>query len=217
MAAYRGGGRRHGAASSRDRRSSRIKPSIVLSVALGAAAAGFGLTTAPAPAQGQQPAQMYVAPETHTGLTFEANIGFGMLRAAPDNGDADTQSALGGLNLGLGGFINPKLALTVRIAGATHAEDGVRITQAFFGPSLQYWPNANTWVGGGVGFGIAALSFDGNDASYTEKGLGLDLRAGYTFNPYSKHSFNASVEVTPAFLDGGTFSGIALLIGYQTL
>lgn len=174
-------------------------------------------TATTAAAQGYQPAP-YVPPPNHTGLTFEANIGFGMLRAAADDGgEVETESALGGLNLGIGGFINPQMALTLRIAGATHSEDGASITQAFGGPSLQYWLSDAAWLGGGIGLGVARLSFDGSSESYSESGVGLDLRAGYTFNPRAKHSFNVSAEITPTFLDGGTFTGIALLFGYQTL
>ena len=40
------------------------------------------------------------------------------------------------LNLGLGGFLNPNLAVSARIAGVTYSKDGLSLTAAFFGP----WP-----------------------------------------------------------------------------
>ncbi len=159
---------------------------------------------------------MYAPPPTHTGLTFEANLGFGLLRIANDNGDSESEGALGGLNLGIGGFLNPQMAVTVRASGVTYVEDGGSLTQAFFGPSLQYWVTPNAWIGGGVGLGVARIVVDGF-GSDSETGFALDARAGYTFNPGSKHSFNISAEITPAFIEEATFTGIAILFGYQTL
>lgn len=182
-----------------------IKPLVLASVLL-----------VPAVAVAQNnPPMMQPAPPTHTGLTFEANLGFGLLRVADDN-DSESRGSLGGLSLGVGGFINPKMAITVRIAGVTYVEDNGTLTQAFFGPSLQYWVNDNAWVGGGVGVGIARFVVDGL-GSNSETGLGLDARAGYTFNPTAKHSFNVSAEITPAFIEDVTFTGIAVLFGYQLL
>lgn len=171
---------------------------------------------APATAFAQQYAPTYQPPPTKQGLTFEANIGFGMLRVASDSGDSDSENALGGLDLGIGTFMNPNMAISFRIAGVTYVDDGGQITQAFAGPSLQYWAGPNIWFGGGLGLGVVRVTVDGF-GSDSETKLGLDLRAGYTFNPTSKHSWNVSAEVTPTFFDEGTITGIAFLLGYQTL
>lgn len=168
----------------------------------------------PPPPPGGTLAAPYVAPPAvRTGLTFEANLGFGLLRISDDN-DGESEGALGGLNLGVGGWVNPKLAVTLRAAGVTYSEDGGSITQAFFGPSAQYFVSPNAFVGGGIGLGVARVSIDGI-GSDSETGFALDLRAGYTFNPDSKHAFNASVEITPAFIEDLNFTGIAFLAGYQ--
>jgi len=154
------------------------------------------------------------APAVRTGLTFEANLGFGIFRVSNDSGDSESENGLGGLDLGVGGWVNPKLAVTLRAAGVTYSDDGGSITQAFFGPSAQYFVSPNVYVGGGVGLGVARLVIDGvGDDS--ETGFALDLRAGYTFNPEAKHAFNASIEITPAFIEDVTFTGIAFLAGYQ--
>ena len=161
-------------------------------------------------------AQPTAAPaRPHAGLTFEANLGFGFLRISGD-GDSQSEGSIAGLDLGIGGFLNPRMALTLRIAGVTYVADGGQITQAFLGPSLQYWATPNVWLGGGIGLGVVQIKsdFGGSDS---ETKLGLDLRAGYTFNPNAKHSFNLSVEFTPTFFDGGTISGLGLLLGYQLL
>lgn len=166
------------------------------------AAAQYAVPTAPA----QQPVR--------NGITFEANLGFGFLQAESDGSSSDTESSLGGLNLGIGAFISPRMAISARVAGVTHTEDGASITEAFFGPSVQYWVSPNLWVGGGLGLGVARVEVDGF-GSDSETGLALDGRVGYTFNPQAKHSFNVSAELTPAFIEDVTFTGFALLIGYQ--
>lgn len=78
----------------------------------------------------------------------------------------------------------------------------------------QYWVNNNLWLGGGAG--VAAL-VDSNSDPIT--GLGVDLRAGYTF---SASTFNVSAELTPSFytVSGSssvTITGIAILFGNQHL
>jgi outer membrane receptor protein involved in Fe transport len=79
---------------------------------------------------------------------------------------------------------------------------------------VQYFVSPNAFVGGGVGLGVARIEIDGL-GSDSETGFAVDLRAGYSFNPGAKHSFNASVEITPAFIEDVTFTGIAFLAGYQ--
>ena len=153
-------------------------------------------------------------PAVRTGLTFEANLGFGIFRVSNDSGDSESENGLGGLDLGVGGWVNPKLAVTLRAAGVTYSDDGGSIKQAFFGPSAQYFVSPNAFIGGGVGLGVARASLDGF-GSDSETGFALDLRAGYTFNPDAKHAFNASIEITPAFIEDVTFTGIAFLAGYQ--
>lgn len=123
------------------------------------------------------------------------------------------------LSLGLGGWLSPNLALTARIAGVTYSEDGASLTDAFFGPSLQYWLEDHFWIGGGIGLGVLRLDTDVGDDSIN--GFALDLRVGYMFNLGSENTFNASFELNPGFFSengtDATFTGIGLLIGYQHL
>jgi hypothetical protein len=154
------------------------------------------------------------------GMTFEANLGLGWIRASA-NDDSDTSDlGLGGLSLGLGGWVSPKVAITARIAGVTYSDDGGRVTDAFFGPSLQYWVDDHFWFGGGVGLGVLAVSVD-NVGDDSTTGIGFDLRAGYTFTAGSENTFNASFELNPGhFSENGssaTFTGIGILLGYQHL
>jgi hypothetical protein len=107
----------------------------------------------------------------------------------------------------------------VRIAGVTYSQNGGRFTDAFFGPSLQYWVDDHMWLGGGAGLGVLALGGNGNSDSVT--GFSFDLRGGYTFSSASAHTFNVSVEINPGYYKqtgvSATYTGFALLAGYQFL
>jgi hypothetical protein len=181
----------------------------------------MGSAAAQVPAAPGSPPQPDAAPAASPlghGATFEANVGAGWLHATADSGEsADSDGGLGGLNLGLGWWISERTALSLRIAGVNYSESGSSLTGGFFGGALQYWTTENLWLGGGVGFGIASLYIDGEPAIDPEIGLGLDLRVGVTPVIAGQHSLNFSFEVNPSFLDGGTLTGIALLIGYQYL
>ncbi|MBA3392453.1 MAG: hypothetical protein H0T89_07415 [Deltaproteobacteria bacterium] len=197
-----------------------LVPSIVTSVAL--AQPGGAPPPPPPPGYGPQPAYGQ-APNNKHGMTFEANIGLGLLWFSADGESSDKETSLGGLNLGVGGWINPKLAITLRVAGVTYTEDiegeTARLTAGFVGPSAQYWVSENAWVGGGLGLGFLQASFAGESES--ETGLGLDLRAGYTFSTTSESTWNLSFELTPSSIEfqntDVTVWGAAVLFGYQHL
>jgi hypothetical protein len=154
------------------------------------------------------------------GMTFEANIGFGWMRASNDSMSDTSDLSLRGLNIGLGSWVNPHLALGARIAGVTYSETGGRLTNAVLVGGLQYWANDHVWFGGGVGFGVLAASADGGNSD-SVSGFGMDLRAGYTFSSATVNTFNVSFELTPTFLSengsSATITGIAVLLGYQHL
>lgn len=176
----------------------------------------------------------------HRGLTFEGNIGVGFMWARASSNDSnvsstsDTKVGFGGLNLGLGGWLNPQLALSIRVAGVTYTEDlgdnfSASLTGAFFGPSVQYWIDPHLWIGGGAGLAIArVISHDDiENVSFDEDnqtGFGLDLRAGYSFSSgATPNSWNISVEYTPGFFGSRSddvtvqLNGFAILFGYQYL
>ena len=197
-----------------------------------------------------QPAGYYNQPQDpwmfHNGLTFEGNLGFGTMVARVDKtggvgGDAsssDSRAALGA-NLGIGGFITPQIALSLRIASVSYSYDandgynGVYTDEAIFaGPSIQYWINDKLWIGGGIGYAIEHVSYSADDGTTGDStndptGVALDLRGGFTFWKSMRNSLNVSVEYTPGFYGEedrgalGKFSyqlnGFAVLFGYQYL
>ncbi|MGE0871381.1 MAG: hypothetical protein AB7P03_22660 [Kofleriaceae bacterium] len=173
---------------------------------------------------GQQPGQPPVyapqpAPSYRQGFTFEANIGVGWAQVSDEDGNntVTSDAALGGLNLGFGGWLNQNMALSLRFAGVSDRENGLTAVAVFAGPSLQYWLDDHFWLGGGAGLARVAILDSDNDEQAGINGFGLDLRAGYTFSSGSPNTFNASVELTPGFYDGGSITGIGLLFGYQHL
>ncbi len=163
-------------------------------------------------------------PNRKNGMTFEASIGLGILRVSNEFAD-NSEVGLAGINLGIGGWLGPNIALSLRAVAVSYRTDdefaignyygSARHTAGFLGPSLQYWVNDNAWVGGGIGLGIATSSYAGDSES--ETGLGADLRAGYTFSTTSENTFNVSFEVTPASINDVTVTGISFLFGYQHL
>ena len=89
-------------------------------------------------------------------MTFEANLGIGWIHGSTDTASDTSDLSLGGLDLGLGGWVSPQLAITGRIAGVTDSVSGGRITSGVLVGAVQYWPTPNVWVGGGLGVGVLA-------------------------------------------------------------
>jgi hypothetical protein len=188
----------------------------------------------PPPGGYQQPGYaqpMYTQParSLRNGMTFEANIGFGMLQFSGDS-ESESEGAVAGISLGIGGWINEKMAITARLAPVTYHESNdfidFYLSAIFLGPSVQYWIDDHIWLGGGAGIAIAyaQISGDGELADNSRTGFGLDLRAGYTFSsPTTESTWNVSAEITPGFYSdndeggAGRFTGFALLFGYQHL
>ena len=103
------------------------------------------------------------------GVTFEANLGLGLVWArVAGGGSSKTETALAGLDLGLGGWLHDDLALSVRVAGATfHRGADTRFTSGFLGLSLQRWVHDHAWIGAGAGLAVFAAQVD-NAAEHRE-------------------------------------------------
>jgi hypothetical protein len=172
------------------------------------------------------------ANQFHDGLTFEANLGLGLIWSTVEGSDESSDSELAvGLGLGLGGWVSPRLAISARLAGVSYSDecsvgsdDTCTLNSTFFGPSLQYWVNEQVWFGGGIGVSVARTFRNASDEDgVSEEGLGLDLRAGYSFSAGGQSTFNISVEYTPGFYTfetiigdfDYTIHGFGILFGYQ--
>jgi len=197
---------------------------------------GGGAPAYGAPAYGAQQDPWFF----HQGMTFEANLGVGYVHLGESymgqSVTTDTDAALAGADVGIGGWLNPQLAVTLRITGVqvkytqmgmTYPTDG-NLVHAMIGPNVQYWVSPNIWLGGGVGgstFRLVGSNSCTGDQCGTN-GFGFNLRAGYSFGSGGPHVFNISVESNTGFYSqsdgmGGsidvTATGLAVLAGYQYL
>lgn len=172
----------------------------------------------------------------HNGLTFEGNIGLGGMWSRDTSGNtSDTYASLG-LDGGIGGFLTPQVALTLRMATVNYSVDNYQggsdtLSSIFLGPSVQYWATPQFWLGGGIGYAIAHVSstdYYGTqyDSVDDPTGVALDLRAGFEFWRSFRNSLNVSVEYTPGFYktdlgNGQTLheqlNGFQISFGYQFL
>jgi hypothetical protein len=157
-----------------------------------------------------------------SGFTIEGSIGLGFTRFSPDQAAMDgvTETGLAGLNLGLGGFVGPNTALTLRIAGTSYSTDAsdVQVVAGFVGPTIQQWVNDRFFLGAGAGIAFLNVSGDGSDGSRvsgSEEVFGLDLRAGVDIVTGRTGALHLALEVTPGFYEGGTITGIGLQLGAQ--
>ena len=144
------------------------------------------------------------------GFTLMLNIGMGL---QDDGALPDSEIGLGGLNLGIGGFLNERTALWFRVSGTTATYDfgfgDLTQTSGFGGPALQYWANERFAVEGGVGFGFWDVEGE------NETGLGLMMGASYVFWTNGGHNLSLGVEYAPAFTDPETVHNYGLVFGWQ--
>lgn len=161
-------------------------------------------------------------PVERHGVTVELNVGYGSVWPSVNGMSADQQHGLAGVDLGVGGWATSQVAVFGRIAGTSvQLEDGLQLITGVIGPALQIWPNDHAWFGLGAGLGFIQLSKSG--ASQTERGWGLDLRAGVTLNRESENTVSVSVEYIPTFFDiAGSrddvdVHALCVLLGYQHL
>jgi hypothetical protein len=151
-----------------------------------------------------------------SGITVEANAGFGWIRSSPTRAPSFTSGISLAIDVGVGVWLTPQLALTGRFAGVSNFADGERLGAYFVGPSVQYWLDHRWWLGGGAGLGVLASSTSDSDV-----GFAFDIRLGRVIATRDAHVYDVSLEITPARFsasgDSATLTGVALLFGFQYL
>ena len=153
-----------------------------------------------------------------SGFTLLLNIGVGF---QDDELLEESATGLGGLNLGIGGFISDNVALMVRISGTsvTYEIDVIGISGEFsqtsgvVALSAQYWVNDSFYIEGGPGIGF----FDFNSGDETDRSFGLLLGAGYTVFNSGRNNIQIGIEYAPAFIEEGQINNFGITIGYQLL
>jgi hypothetical protein len=164
-----------------------------------------------APQPYYQPMPVAPGPQ-RDGVTVGLDLGLGFTNVSADGGGSDSEGGLSGLNISLGGFISPTMAILVRISGTTF-DGGFDQTfiSGFLGGTVQAWVAPRVFVGGGAGIGILTCS----DCEDSETGLAVTGRAGFEISQGRSSGFHIAAEITPGFYDGGRVTSIGLQIGWQ--
>lgn len=144
------------------------------------------------------------------GFTMLLSLGAGL---QDDGAFPESETGFGGLNLGIGGFLNERLALWFRVSGTTVSYDtplgDITQTSGFGGPALQYWVTERFAVEGGLGFGF----WSAEDVDDT--GMGLMIGGDFVVWTNGPHSLHVGVEYAPAFTDPETVHNYGLVFGWQ--
>jgi hypothetical protein len=150
-----------------------------------------------------------VVPRPRLKPTGELGIGGGMWQARELGASF---YAPGGPSLAVGVFVTPALAISLRVAGTSHLEDGF-VYLGLAGAAAQYWLSDRVWLGGGFGVGFAAGC--GRGVCGGDVGYGAGARVGYALRSRPRNGPNISFEMTAAMLDA-PLQTYSLLVGYQT-
>jgi hypothetical protein len=155
-----------------------------------------------------------------TGLTAGLDIGFGLTHGSGGSGQSNTESGLSGLNVMLGGFMSPNLALAFRLSTTAFWVDSfdgsVQLNNVFAGGVVQYWATPQIFVGGGAGLAIFTAPFEDIDGV---NGFALNGRAGFAFSQSATSGFHVALELSPSFYsengESVTITSIGFQIGWQ--
>ena len=164
-----------------------------------------------APQPYYQPMPVAPGPQ-RDGVTVGLDLGLGFTRGSA-GGESDTEGGLSGLNISLGGFVSPTMAILLRISGTTF-DGGSDFTfvNAFLGGAVQAWVAPRVFVGGGAGIAI----FTCTDCDDSESGFALTGRAGFEISQGRNSGFHIAAEITPSFYDNDvSITSIGLQIGWQ--
>ena len=162
----------------------------------------------PARAQLEQVESPSVGPD-RSGFTLLLTLGLGLqsgeyvaqsyLYAFMPEYASGSETGLGGLNLGIGGFVTPDLAVMFRISGTNVQYESTMpghvdtdVVSGVGGVSVQYWINDTINLEGGFGYGIANA-----EPGTEETGYGLILGAGFSFFHRGKNSLQVGIEYAP--------------------
>jgi hypothetical protein len=176
------------------------------------------LAPAPTPLRTTTHAQVDPPPPApHAGLTVEAAIGFGAIYVQDRNHLVHSPGGVGGLDLGIGGWIGETTALTLRVAGSSTATSEGVVVASWIGPSLQQWATDETWFGFGLGLASLGLDSTNDKEDFALGGAGVDLRLGHTIYAKGNHTLNGSIEVTPSSVQQDFGDGYRIKVGVASL
>lgn len=149
------------------------------------------------------------------GFTLLLTMGLGLQQGSFSDGDVRT--GLGGLNLGIGGFVSPDLAVMFRISGTSVQTSnywgGSRdFVSGVGGIAVQYWASDSFNVEAGLGMGFWGTEYD-----LGGRGAGVILGGAWSFYHGNTSSLQLGLEYAPAFVGGTTIHNLCLAFGWQLL
>ncbi len=153
-------------------------------------------------------ASAQTAPD-NTGLTFAADVGAGVRR---DSLLDDYGAGLNWVNLAIGGFVTPELALLGQVSNlgfVVSNRSDIRQASGVAGPVLQYWPHDRFHIRAGAGLGFWKIG------DRSEYGLGLVVGAGVTVFRRGRHTLQAGVQIAPVFIEPRNAHSAIITFGYQ--
>jgi hypothetical protein len=118
---------------------------------------------------------------THRGWLVGFGLHAGGLVAECEEG-ADCDWKAGGLDVHVGYFLGPRLALMLDVWGMYHTEDRLTIYQTITTAAAQLWIDRHFWVKAGFGHARAGYHYDGlliDARDETENVPGVLLAVGY--------------------------------------
>lgn len=139
------------------------------------------------------------------GFTLLVNLGVGF---QTDTAVEESAVGLAGANLGLGGFLTPKLALMGRFSGTNVSYDRFSQVSGTVAVSLQYW--ANDFVAIEAGGAVGYWSTEGD----ADSGPGLMFGVDFTVFNRGKHNLQVGVEYAPVFTSDPVHN-LGITFGYQ--
>jgi hypothetical protein len=145
------------------------------------------------------------------GYTWMVDAGFGLQH---DRFYSDTAIGLSGINVGVGRFVRPNLAVTLRAAGTTVRYQALLGSYQQFsgtaGVGLQRWVSdrLNVEAGAGLGYWWDLVNVSG-------PAFGAIVGVGYSIVSRERSHLQIGVQYAPAFTRPGAVHNIAVTLGYQ--
>lgn len=179
-------------------------------------AAGAPAAAADTPALGDEAAVRPV----RDGFTIELDGGLGATHVTGTEDGIVTRPSFGGIDVALGGFATPDVALLFRFSAQTfwvpRDTPDLIAAHATAGPALEWWIDDPVFVSLGVGLGVEGGQVQDGSTSSSAIGLGASARAGYALAINPDTAWRISVEVTYGMLEARRAYSGAVLFGWQS-
>ncbi|MCA9559445.1 MAG: hypothetical protein KC583_12870 [Myxococcales bacterium] len=167
------------------------------------------------------------APRGAGGFTIGLGLGLGVQTLSPDDGDSESEFGLAGLNLRIGGFLSPNLAILFKVTGTVVNRDvtggEATYTHAMGGPAVQYFFNDRLHLD--LGAGVSALRAEAKvetprgdfNISVDDNAFGVLGGLGYIVGQSGEHALLLSLELGAGLHDDGNAYSTGFVVNWQWL